>query len=202
LNYEDPGRIDPKLLDEIRSRDEKILSEIKNSNNNDEEVIDESLDSNQMDSSDGPNNQTSSNKFDILEDFNADFENNSNQILRLTHKTSVRAAGVASIDKVLNNIRRIYNEEHKFESNEVKLEENSGEKSEKEGEEVKQNEELKVELPNADTNKLQSNENDESMNVESAPVTEHESAEVNSMETEALTDQQKQVNPVGMNEEP
>jgi hypothetical protein len=65
-------------------------------------------DNNQQETPDDEETEASEQEsgFDLFEDLNNDFENNSKQVLRLTHTKTLRTAGVASMDKVLNNMRK------------------------------------------------------------------------------------------------
>jgi hypothetical protein len=91
--------MDPQLILKANeaSENERKANEVASSDNED--------------MSEDAGNEEREGSFDLFEDLNNDLENNSNQVLRLTHTKTLRTAGVASMDKVLNNIRKIYETE-------------------------------------------------------------------------------------------
>jgi hypothetical protein len=100
LDWQDPGRVDPLLIAKANEALERENNPTENASDNDEEMQEDEAE-----------NEAQEGNFDLFEDLNSELENNSNQVLRLTHTKTLRTAGVASMDKVLNKIRKNYETE-------------------------------------------------------------------------------------------
>ncbi|CAF0810162.1 unnamed protein product [Brachionus calyciflorus] len=114
LSWNSPGRIDPKDYDEKHSKkiEEPNMNEIIQTEPQTETTNQELVENCEL-------NQ----KFDLFDEFNDDDEMNANQVLKLTHvkKCSESDKKMASIDKILNDIRKKY----QFEQNSSYANENN-----------------------------------------------------------------------------
>lgn len=104
IDWKNPGRIDPKLVVEEEKR---VMEAEKEQSTANESMIE----------GDQAEIEQEDKNFDLLDEFSNDMETNANQVLRLTHTKTVKSVGRASVDKVLNNLRKKnFEEEQMMES--------------------------------------------------------------------------------------
>ena len=99
LEWENPGRLDPELVEKFRKEQQKKLNESNQADN--------LVDMNQDELADANNE---ANKFDLFDEFSSELEKEDNQKLdlRITHKPRESNKKVATMDKILDDMRKTY----------------------------------------------------------------------------------------------
>lgn len=99
LEWENPGRLDPELVEKFRKEQQKKLNESNQADN----LVD-------MNQEEQANANDEADKFDLFDEFSSELEKDDNQKLdlRITHKPRESNKKVATMDKILDDMRKKY----------------------------------------------------------------------------------------------